>query len=59
MLPQGELIAAHGAEFVESLALLGTRRKDVNVLLHLMGYLERDLSGEDKPVSKLVWWPTR
>jgi len=28
--------------------LLGTRRKHVNVLQHLMGYLKKDLSSEDK-----------
>jgi len=27
---------------------LGTRRKHVNVLQHLMGYLKRDLSPDDK-----------
>ena len=30
------------------LALLGTRRKHVNVLQHLMGYLKNHLSSEDK-----------
>jgi len=33
---------------MEGLALLGTRRKHVNVLQHLMGYLKKDLSSEDK-----------
>jgi len=47
-LPWEELIATYGAKFVEGLALLGTRRKHVNALQHLMGYLKRDLSGEDK-----------
>ena len=47
-LPWDELIAAYGAKFMEGLALLGTRRKHVNVLQHLMGYLKKDLSSEDK-----------
>jgi uncharacterized protein YbgA (DUF1722 family)/uncharacterized protein YbbK (DUF523 family) len=47
-LPRDELIAAYGAKFMEGLALLGTRRKHVNVLQHLMGYLKNDLSSEDK-----------
>ncbi len=47
-LPWDELVAAYGARFMEGLALLGTRRKHVNVLQHLMGYLKNDLSSEDK-----------
>jgi len=55
-LPWEELIATYGARFMEGLALLGTRRKHVNVLQHLrstaslavMGYLKKDLSAEDK-----------
>jgi len=47
-LPWEELIATYGAKFMEGLALLGTRRKHVNVLQHLMGYLKKDLSAEDK-----------
>ena len=43
-----ELVATYGAQFMEGLALLSTRRKHVNVLQHLMGYLKRDLSSEDK-----------
>ena len=43
-----ELSATYGRLFMEGLALLGTRRKHVNVLQHLMGYLKRDLSAEDK-----------
>jgi uncharacterized protein YbgA (DUF1722 family) len=37
---------------VEGLALLGTRRKHVNVLQHLIGYLKKDLSTEDTPKAK-------
>jgi len=33
---------------MEGLALLGTHRKHVNVLQHLMGYLKKDLSPDDK-----------
>ena len=47
-LPWEELIATYGAKFMEGLALLGTRRKHVNVLQHLMGYLKKDLSPDDK-----------
>jgi uncharacterized protein YbgA (DUF1722 family) len=47
-LPWDELIAAYGAKFMEGLALLGTRRKHVNVLQRLMGYLKKDLSSDDK-----------
>ena len=47
-LPWDELVATYGARFTEGLALLGTRRKQVNVLQHLMGYLKNHLSSEDK-----------
>jgi uncharacterized protein YbgA (DUF1722 family) len=47
-IPWQELSATYGALFMEGLALLGTRRKHVNVLQHLMGYLKKDLSGDDK-----------
>ena len=47
-LPWGTLIATYGAKFMEGLALLGTHRKHVNVLQHLMGYLKKDLSPDDK-----------
>jgi uncharacterized protein YbgA (DUF1722 family)/uncharacterized protein YbbK (DUF523 family) len=47
-IPWEELSATYGRLFMEGLALLGTRRKHVNVLQHLMGYLKRDLSGDDK-----------
>jgi uncharacterized protein YbgA (DUF1722 family)/uncharacterized protein YbbK (DUF523 family) len=43
-----ELSTTYGRLFMEGLALLGTRRKHVNVLHHLMGYLKRDLSADDK-----------
>jgi uncharacterized protein YbgA (DUF1722 family)/uncharacterized protein YbbK (DUF523 family) len=46
--PWDELIVSYGAKFMEGLALLGTRRKHVNVLQHLMGYLKKHLSSEDK-----------
>jgi uncharacterized protein YbgA (DUF1722 family) len=47
-VPWDELSATYGRLFMEGLALLGTRRKHVNVLQHLMGYLKSDLSSEDK-----------
>ena len=47
-IPWDELSATYGRLFMEGLALLGTRRKHVNVLQHLMGYLKKDLSSEDK-----------
>jgi uncharacterized protein YbgA (DUF1722 family) len=42
-----ELTAGYGALLMEGLAVMGTRGKHVNVLHHLMGYLKKDLSGED------------
>ena len=41
-VPWQELSATYGRLFMEGLALLGTRRKHVNVLQHLMGYLKRN-----------------
>ena len=60
-LPWEELIATYGLRFMEGLALLGTRRKHVNVLQHLMGYLKKGLSSEET-TSGLYrvgrhWWP--
>jgi uncharacterized protein YbbK (DUF523 family) len=43
-----ELTAEYGAMLMEGLAVMGTRGKHVNVLQHLMGYLKKDLSSEDK-----------
>ena len=43
-LPWDDLTAAYGAKCMEGLALLGRRRKQVNVLQHLMGYLKREQS---------------
>jgi len=53
-LPWAELSATYGRLFMEGLALLGTRRKHVNVLQHLMGYLKRDLSGADRAYLRSV-----
>jgi len=47
-LPWDELSAAYGVRYMEGLALLETRRKHVNVLQHVMGYLKNHLSSEDK-----------
>ncbi len=43
-----ELTAEYGALLMEGLGVMGTRGKHVNVLQHLMGYLKKDLSSEDK-----------
>ena len=43
-----ELTAEYGTLLMEGLAVMGTRGKHVNVLHHLMGYLKKDLSSEDK-----------
>jgi uncharacterized protein YbgA (DUF1722 family) len=43
-----ELTAEYGAMLMEGLGVMGTRGKHVNVLQHLMGYLKKDLSAEDK-----------
>jgi uncharacterized protein YbgA (DUF1722 family)/uncharacterized protein YbbK (DUF523 family) len=43
-----ELTAEYGAQLMEGLAVMGSRGKHVNVLQHLMGYLKKDLSSEDK-----------
>ena len=43
-----ELTAEYGALHMEGLGVLGTRGKHVNVLQHLMGYLTKDLSSDDK-----------
>jgi hypothetical protein len=42
-----ELTAEYGTLFMESLGVMGTRGKHVNVLQDLMGYLKKDLSSED------------
>jgi uncharacterized protein YbgA (DUF1722 family) len=47
-VPWDELSATYGRLFMEGLALRGTRRKHVNVLQHLMGYLKTHLSSDDK-----------
>lgn len=43
-----ELTAEYGTLLMEGLAVLGTRGKYVNVIQHLMGYLKKDLSSDDK-----------
>jgi uncharacterized protein YbgA (DUF1722 family) len=43
-----ELTAEYGTMLMEGLGVMGTRGKHVNVLQHLMGYLKKDLSSEDK-----------
>jgi len=43
-----ELTTEYGAMLMEGLSVMGTRRKHVNVLQHLMGFLKNHLSSEDK-----------
>ena len=43
-----ELTAEYGVQLVDGLSVIGTRGKHVNVLQHLMGYLKKELSAEDK-----------
>jgi uncharacterized protein YbgA (DUF1722 family) len=43
-----ELTAECGTMLMEGLGVMGTRGKHVNVLQHLMGYLKKHLSPEDK-----------
>jgi uncharacterized protein YbgA (DUF1722 family) len=52
-----ELSAEYGAMLMEGLAVMGTRGKHVNVLQHLMGYLKKDLSSEDKAYLRQVGAP--
>jgi uncharacterized protein YbgA (DUF1722 family)/uncharacterized protein YbbK (DUF523 family) len=47
-LPWEELCATYGVRFMGGMALLATRRKHANVLHHLLGYLKKSLSSEDK-----------
>ncbi|MGQ9600356.1 MAG: YbgA family protein [Anaerolineae bacterium] len=47
-VPWDELSATYGQRFMEALALLGTRRKHSNVLQHLMGFLKKYLTDDDK-----------
>jgi uncharacterized protein YbgA (DUF1722 family) len=47
-VPWEELSATYGQLFMEGLALLGTRRKHVNVLQHIMGFLKNHLGSADK-----------
>jgi uncharacterized protein YbgA (DUF1722 family) len=48
-VPWSEPSDTYGRLFMEGLALLGTRRKHVNVLQHLMGYLYVVQSGAAWP----------
>ena len=49
-----ELTAEYGAMLMEGLGVMGTRGKHVNVIQHLMGYLKKDLSREDKQEMTLL-----
>ncbi len=52
-----ELTAEYGAMLMEGLGVMGTRGKHVHVLQHLMGYLKKDLSSEDKAYRWYVGAP--
>jgi len=43
-----KLTAEYGAQLMESLSVMGTHGKHVNVLQHLMGFLKNHLSNQDK-----------
>jgi uncharacterized protein YbgA (DUF1722 family) len=43
-----ELTAEYGAMLMEGLGVMGTKGKHVNVLQHLMGFLQNHLSSEYK-----------
>jgi len=47
-LPWKALIAQYSMLMVDCLRCIATPKRNTNVLLHLMGYLKRDLSTEDK-----------
>lgn len=46
--PLGELYGAYARQLMAALTLKATRKKNVNVLQHLMGYFKKDLSPEEK-----------
>ena len=60
-----DLTAEYGVMLMEGLGVrspersegTGTRGKHVNVLQHLMGYLKKDLSSEDKAYRRYVGAP--
>jgi uncharacterized protein YbgA (DUF1722 family) len=46
--PMDELAAEYISGFMAALTHRATRKRHANVLMHLMGYLKRDLDGDDK-----------
>lgn len=46
--PMRETLAAYGVQLMQCLAVRTTARKHANVLLHLMGYLKKQLDAGDK-----------
>lgn len=46
--PLGELADTYIARFMEALRFRATRKRHTNVLMHLMGYLKRQIDSEDK-----------
>jgi len=53
-MPWAEMVAAYGTLLMAGLTVGGSRGKHANVLQHLMGYLKRDLSAEDKAYLRSV-----
>ena len=47
-LPIPELLHAYGATFMDGLKVKATPRKHANVLYHLLGYLKKSCSADDK-----------
>lgn len=43
-----EVFRAYGERLMQALAFLATAKKNTDVLLHIMGYFKRDLSGAEK-----------
>lgn len=43
-----EVFQAYGERLMQALAFLATAKKNTDVLLHIMGYFKRDLSGAEK-----------
>lgn len=47
-LPPEELVTRYGETFMQALTRRATRKRHTDVLFHLMGYLKRELGGDDK-----------
>ncbi|MBU2489394.1 MAG: YbgA family protein, partial [Proteobacteria bacterium] len=47
-MPAGELFSRYEAFLMEAMALKATPKKHSDVLMHMMGYFKKDLSGDEK-----------